>query len=101
MTAVYAKITDLYGYNANNPRHKIWLLPGDDLRANNPRSLDTFKGITGSDGDVTFVWDRLYQLVARANTMLEKIEENPEVYTSEALMNYNTGEMLFLRSWAF
>ena len=101
VTAVYAKITDLYGYNANNPRHKIWLLPGDDLRANNPKSMDTFKGITGSDSDVTFVWDRLYQLGARANTMLEKIEENPEVYTDEAVMNYNTGEMLFLRSWAF
>jgi len=101
VTAVYAKITDLYGYNANNPRHEMWLLPGDDLRANNPRSVDNFKGITGNDGDITFVWDRLYQLVARANTMLEKIEENPEVYTDEALMDHNTGEMLFLRSWAF
>lgn len=101
MLGVYAKITDLYGYNANNPHHKIWLLPGDDLRANNPKSLDTFKGITGSDGDVQFVWDRLYQLVARANTMLEKIEENAEVYTTPNLKDNNTGEMLFLRSWAF
>ncbi|GHB86550.1 RagB/SusD family nutrient uptake outer membrane protein [Persicitalea jodogahamensis] len=101
VTAVYAKITDLYGYNANNPRHKIWLLPGDDLRANNPRPMDTFKGLTGADSDVNFVWSRLYQLVSRANTMLQKIEENPQVYTEEATKKYNTGEMLFLRSWAF
>lgn len=101
VTAVYAKITDLYGYNANNPPHKIWLLPGDDLLANNPRPMDTFKGLTGADSDVNFVWARLYQLVARANTMLEKIEQSPEVYTDAVMADYNTGEMLFLRSWAF
>jgi len=101
MLAVYAKLTDLYTYNANNPMHKLWLLPGDDLRANNPRTLDTFKGLTGGDSDVTRAWDRLYQIVARANTMLEKIDQNPEVYTTPGMKDYNTGEMLFLRAWSF
>lgn len=99
--AVYAKITDLYGYNANNPKHKLWLLPGDDLRANNPRDMDTFKGLNGGDSDINFIWNRLYQIVSRANSMLEKIEENPEVYTSSEMAANNKGELLFIRSWAF
>lgn len=99
--AVYAKITDLYGYNANSPKHKLWLLPGDDLRANNPKQKDTFKGLSGADGDINFVWDRLYQLNSRANTMLEKIAENPDVYVTSGMADYNKGEMLFIRSWAF
>lgn len=98
---VYAKITDFYTYNNNRPKHKLWLLPGDDLRANNPRDMDTFKGISGSDGDLNFIWNKLYELVARSNTMLEKIEENPEVFTTQGMSDFNKGEMLFLRSWAF
>ncbi len=99
--AVYAKITDLYGYNNNAPRHLLWLLPGDDLRGNNPRTKDNFKGLSSDDGDVNFVWNRLYQLNARANTMLEKIEENLDVYSDPVLADYNKGELLFIRSWAF
>ncbi|KAA6438861.1 RagB/SusD family nutrient uptake outer membrane protein [Dyadobacter flavalbus] len=99
--AVYAKITDLYGYNANAPRHKLWLLPGDDLMSNNPSQMDNFKGLNGSDADVNFIWNRLYQLNSRANTMLEIIDGNMDIYTNKAMADQNKGEMLFLRSWAF
>lgn len=99
--AVYAKLTDLYSYNANAPMHKLWLLPGDDMRSNNPRSADTFKGLAGNDADIQNVWNRLYQLITRANTMLQKIEEKGSVYTTPGMKDYNTGELLFLRSWAF
>jgi len=98
---VYAKITDFYGFNNNAPSHLLWLLPGDDLMGNNPRTKDTFKGLSSDDGDVNFVWNRLYQLNARANTMLEKIEENLNVYSNPELADYNKGELLFIRSWTF
>lgn len=101
IVGVYAKITDLYGYNANNPPHRLWLLPGDDLRSNNPYEKDTFKGLNGADGDINFVWDRLYQLNSRASTMLQKIDEEVDVYTTDGLADYNRGEMLFIRSWSF
>lgn len=101
MIAVYAKITDIYTYNSNNPHHELWLLPGDDLRSRNPQSLDNFKGLNSGNGDVSAIWGSLYEVVNRANTMLEKIEENKEVYTDPEMIKYNKGEMLFLRSWAF
>ncbi|HYW96395.1 MAG TPA: RagB/SusD family nutrient uptake outer membrane protein [Bacteroidales bacterium] len=101
MRAVYAKITDLYTYNANNPPHKLWLLPGDDLRSNNARTMDDFKGLAGSDGDINYIWNRLYQLINRANTMLQKIDENKNVYTDTDMIDYNRGEMYFIRGWAF
>lgn len=99
--AVYAKLTDLYTYNNNAPDERMWLLPGDDLFSNNPYSFDNFSGLNGSAGELAYVWQALYQVVNRANTMLEKINENQSVYTTPGLLNYNKGEMLFLRGWAF
>ncbi|MGN6511532.1 MAG: RagB/SusD family nutrient uptake outer membrane protein [Chitinophaga sp.] len=96
----YAKLTDLYTFNNNSPRHKLWLLPGDDLMANNPTVMDNFSGLNGGDGDLTNVWKTLYEIVNRANTMLEIIEANKQVYVTEGLADHNKGEMLFLRGWA-
>lgn len=99
--AVYAKLTDLYAYNSNNPRHELWLLPGDDLQSRNPRGLDNFKGLNSANGDVSAIWGTLYEIVNRSNTMLEKIEENGDVYKNENMIDYNKGEMMFLRAWSF
>lgn len=101
VTAVYAKLTDVYTYNANSPHHELWQLPGDDLQSRNPQSLDNFKGLSSGNGDVSAIWGSLYEIVNRANTMLEKIEENREVYKDPEMIDFNKGEMLFLRSWAF
>lgn len=99
--AVYAKITDLYAFNSNSPHHELWLLPGDDLQSRNPQSLDNFKGLNSGNGDVSAIWGTLYEIVNRSNTMLEKIEENKEVYKNENMIDYNKGEMMFLRAWSF
>jgi len=99
--AVYAKLTDLYTYNANSPCQRMWLLPGDDLQANNPNPFDNFSGLNGSSADVGFVWQAFYQLVNRSNTMLQKITENAGVYTTSGLQDHHKGEMLFLRGWCF
>ena len=98
---VYAKITDIYTYNSNNPHNELWLLPGDDLRSRNPQSLDNFKGLSSGNGDVSAIWGSLYEIINRANTMLEKIEANEDVYKDPEMIDYNKGEMLFLRSWSF
>ncbi|WP_162946201.1 RagB/SusD family nutrient uptake outer membrane protein [Chitinophaga barathri] len=97
----YAKLTDLYAYNANSPRHRLWLLPGDDLMSNNPTVMDNFSGLNGGDGDLNNVWKTLYEIVNRTNTMLEITEQNKQVYMTAGLADFNKGEMLFLRGWAF
>lgn len=99
--SVYAKLTDLYTYNANAPCQRLWLLPGDDLIANNPNPFDNFSGLNGSNSDVNYVWGVLYEIVNRANTMLEKVEENKSVYVTNGLKDANEGELLFLRGWCF
>lgn len=99
--SVYAKLTDLYTYNANAPCQRLWLLPGDDLIANNPNPLDNFSGLNGSNSDINYVWGALYEVVNRANTMLEKVEENASVYVTNGLKDANKGELLFLRGWCF
>ena len=99
--AIYAKLTDLYSYNANAPHQRLWLLPGDDLRANNPFQLDNFSGLNSSDGDINAVWKTLYEIINRSNTMLDNITKNKNVYTTSGLADFNRGEALFLRGWSF
>ncbi|NJO02395.1 MAG: RagB/SusD family nutrient uptake outer membrane protein [Bacteroidia bacterium] len=98
---VYAKISDIYAYNTNLPNHLMWLLPGDDLYSNSAHTMDNFINLNAENPDLNAVWMRYYQLVNRANTMLEKIEERAKVYQTPHLKDYNQGELLFLRSWAF
>src|SRR5690606_34075733 len=85
-------------------QHPFWLLPADDLTFDGTGSaLETFSGLNGANGLVEGMWQRLYAIVSRCNFMLQKIEE-PEVaalYQTPDLKDYNRGEMLFIRSWAF
>lgn len=97
----YAKLTDLYSYNNNAPRHRMWLLNGDDLMANNPHTMDNFSGLNDGNGEVQNVWKTIYEIVNRANSMLENIEHNKNVYVTPGMGNWNRGEMLFLRGWSF
>jgi starch-binding outer membrane protein, SusD/RagB family len=103
--AAYAALTSLYSPILN---HQSCLppqfLPGDDIiAAGTGASLMTFSGLNSANGNLEENWKRLYEIVARCNFILERLEQ-PEiqaVYQTPGLIDANRGEMLFLRSWAF
>lgn len=105
--AIYAEITNLYGSNLSKAgaTHSIYLLQGDDLAASGTSysEYEAFSGFSAGDGKVSQYWSHLYQTISRANFMLQKIEvpEINAVYTTPHMHDYNRGEALFLKSWAY
>jgi starch-binding outer membrane protein, SusD/RagB family len=104
--AVYANLASIYStqlqVGSPGAMHAFWLLPGDDLvHEGSGNSLDNFSALNGTNSRVEGVWQRYYQMIARSNFMLKKIEEPAviAVYTNPALKNYHRGELLFLRAW--
>jgi tetratricopeptide (TPR) repeat protein len=102
---VYAKMSDFFWYNAGqfNTPMPVFLLPGDDITTNNNNEeLEQFGQINPGSGRINYLYARHYQLINRANTLLEKLN-GPEssVYKTPNLKNYNTGEALFLRGYAY
>lgn len=104
---IYAEITNLYGSNLGKAgaTHPMYLLQGDDLAASGTSysNYEAFSGFSASDGLIAQYWAHLYQTVSRANFMLQKIElpEIKAVYTTPHLPEYNKGEALFLKAWAY
>ena len=108
--AIYSEIGVLYcpnmelGQFSAGPLHKLWLLPGDDITVSNNGNLqfEAFVSLTTSDGTVLSYWSILYATIARANFMLEKLDD-PDVLAVIKTPNkgdHCKGEALFLRSWA-
>ncbi|HEX5027022.1 MAG TPA: RagB/SusD family nutrient uptake outer membrane protein [Agriterribacter sp.] len=101
---VYSKIDDVYWFRGN-PRAStmpMYLLPGDDITTNEENEeFETFGSLQPGSDRVTYFYRVWYQLIARANVLLEKIEEEDGVYQTAGLKNYNKGEALFLRGYAF
>jgi len=104
IVSAYAKELDLHGgyMSSGGPFMPAWALPGDDITYQDPGSAyETFSGLNASDQRVSQIWKLYYQMVARCNFMLDKLED-PQilaVYKTPGLKNYNRGELLFLRSW--
>lgn len=97
---IYAKITDIYWFNANNPNHPLWILPGDALTTAAGFDYEIFESINPNSGRTNNIWNTYYVLKNRANVVLTKIETDGDVYNDQALKNFHEGEALFLRSWA-
>lgn len=100
----YAKITDFFWYNAgqNNTPIPAFLLPGDDLTTNdNGEEFEQFGSLQPSSGRVSYIYSRQYQLISRANVVLQKVAEENGIYVTPNLKNYHKGEALFLRGYAF
>lgn len=95
--AVYAKLTDFYYFNGNNPIHGFWQLPGDDITTSGADAFEVFGTIQPATDFVGTYYKIAYQLINRANTTLQKIEEEKGVYKTVNLKNYHKGEALFLR----
>ena len=102
---IYAKMTDFFWYNNNDPIHKIWLLPGDDLTTSGSYPFEIFTTIQSGDGDLSTFYVASYRIIARANTVLQKIDmdkgRDKSVYATTADRDANEGEALFLRGYIF
>src|SRR5688572_11725714 len=99
---IYAKLTWFYnrGPSGDNTLQSIWLLPSDDLTTPGGKSTEIFSTLNGADAKLSRYYTLAYQLIGRANIVLQKIEEKgSEVYTADSdLDDYHRGEALFLRS---
>ena len=99
---VYAKMTDFFWFNANSPNIHVFLLPGDDITTNdNNEPFETFGPLQPSNGPLSYQYAAHYQMIARANTALEKVNSAASgIYKTPGLQNYHKGEALFLRGYA-
>lgn len=102
---VYQKLAFFYAFRGgqNNNCAPIWHLPSDDLTTSSNFAHETFSGLNGGNGQLSLFYDFAYQLIARANIMLQKIEENGSFAYSKqpALKDQHKGEALFLRAYMY
>lgn len=102
---IYSKLSDFFWYNggaANSPI-TVFLLPGDDITTNQSNEeFEGFGSLQPSNGRLSYLYSRLYQMINRAILVLQKIDaEKGDVYKTPNLKNYNKGEALFLRGYAY
>lgn len=98
---VYQKLNFFYQWGNDRILHRIWLLPSDDLTNPGGDAHEIFSSLNGNNGQLNTYFQFAYQLLARANTVLQKIEENGDIAYepgSEA-RDWHKGEALFLRAW--
>jgi len=85
----------------NNNITQVMLLPSDDLTIPAANAFENFVQLNGSQARSGEYYQFTYQLIARANVMLKKIEENGDfAYQSKPdQKNWNKGEALFFRAF--
>ncbi|HZB14739.1 MAG TPA: RagB/SusD family nutrient uptake outer membrane protein, partial [Chryseolinea sp.] len=98
----YAKLSYFYkrGGSGDDNLQSIWLLPSDDLTTPGATSTEIFSTLEGDDGELSRYFNFSYQIIARANIVMEKIIENGSLAYEETSNadEYHRGEALFLRS---
>lgn len=100
IVGVYAKMVDFYNYNARDGRStlvQVTFLPGDDITTTADDPFEHFAGLQPSNGKLSNYYRSSYELIGRANIVLEKIEGEQGVYSTPNLKSYHRGEALFLR----
>jgi starch-binding outer membrane protein, SusD/RagB family len=99
----YAKMTDWYWFAAQNYRHAMYFLPGDDITESNGvyARWEAFNNITSSDSWVQYFFTATYQLIQRTNVIIEKTTEaDRSQFDDPTFLDYHKGEALFLRALA-
>ena len=98
---IYQKLNFFYQWGNDRILHRIWLLPSDDLTNPGGDALEIFSSLNGGNSFLSQYFDYSYQLIARANTVLQKIESNGDFAYEENsdADEWHRGEALFLRSW--
>jgi tetratricopeptide (TPR) repeat protein len=99
----YQKMSFFYIFRGGNWLSGIWTLPGDNLTTQGDHGYERFVSINGNDGRLNNFYQYAYQLIARANVVLQKVEQNGEIaYTRQPeLKDIHRGEALFLRAWMY
>lgn len=100
---VYAKMNDAYwfrgsGWNCTVP---IFILMGDDVTTREDEDFETFGRIQPSNGRLSDFYRVWYQMIARANVVLQKIEQEEGIYKTAGMKDFHKGEALFLRGYGF
>lgn len=101
---IYSKLSDFYWYNGSQASTTVPLiyLPGDDITCPDIDEFEQFGPLQPASGRIDYFYRTNYQVVARANVMLQKIAEAPQgIYVTPNLANHHRGEALFLRGHAF
>ena len=98
---VYARLTALYNHNGGTHLIPMYVLPGDDVTLTGSNPFEQFATLTSTNGVNNLYYQQIYQLVGRANIVLQKIAEENGVYKTAGLKNTHKGEALFLRGYAF
>jgi len=107
LKGIYQKVCFFYTYpgNQNNHIQQLFWLPGDDMKAKNSSDFatDNFDALNSANAPLSLFYNFAYQLIARANTVLEKIEADGDaIYVkTPTLKDKHTGEALFLRSYTY
>jgi len=97
---VYQKLRTMYGHQQINMMG-IWLLPDDNLTSLGSHAYETFSSMAPDNGNVRNLYKFLYELVGRANVMLDHLNTVEDgVFESDEVKNSITGEVLFLRAYA-
>lgn len=99
----YQKVSFFYTFRGGNWLSGIWTLPGDNLTTQGDQGYERFVSINGNDGRLNNFYQYAYQLIARANVVLQKIEQNGDfAYERQPeLKDMHKGEVLFLRAWMY
>ena len=86
---------------SNNNITQVMLLPSDDLTTPASIAFENFVQLNGNQARSNEYYQFTYQLIGRANVILEKIEENGDfAYRSKPEQkNWNRGEALFFRAF--
>jgi hypothetical protein len=95
---VYSKLTDFFWYNAGpgNTTVTVFLLPGDDITTNQGGEEFEIFSMQPSSGRLGYLYSRHYQLINRANLVLQKIDgDQGSVYITAGLKDSHKGETLF------
>ena len=61
--------------------------------------FEIFGTLQPGTGAVARYYQQSYQMINRTNTVLEKLDEEVDVYTTPGLKDAHRGEVLFLRGW--
>ncbi len=100
----YAKLTDFFWYNGgqDNCVVPVVYLPGDDITTAGQDEFEIFSNINSSSGRISYFYTAAYQLIARANVILDKNEAVEDgIYVTPNLREYHRGEVLFLRAYGY
>ena len=103
IAGIYQKLCFFYAFwgDAARPISTVIQLPGDDITSVGGSALENFVQLNGGDGQVGRYYQVAYQLIGRANIVLQKIDEaGDNAYKSyPELKNRNKGEALFIRAY--